>query len=146
MDELLLFTSCFQELSQMVPPRYFSGDRVEWISDANCLNPKYLLLYFILYLYRILISISTQFQSKIRIMLYLLFSCILFTRLRILTCLLSSVQLLWPLELQPTRLPTSPWDFPSKFTGVGCYFLLQVIFLMPPSDNYAIKYSAIASL
>ena len=99
MDELLLFTSCFQELSQMVPPRYFSGDRVEWISDANCLNPKYLLLYFILYLYRILISISTQFQSKIRIMLYLLFSCILFTRLRILTCLLSSVQLLWPLEL-----------------------------------------------
>ena len=28
----------------------------------------------------------------------------------------------------PTRL-LSPWDFLSKNTGVGCYFLLQRIFL-----------------
>ena len=34
---------------------------------------------------------------------------------------------LWPHGLQPTRL-LCPWDFPSKNTGVGCYFLLQGIF------------------
>ena len=30
--------------------------------------------------------------------------------------------------LQPTRL-LCPWDSPGKYTGVGCYFLLQGIFL-----------------
>ena len=35
---------------------------------------------------------------------------------------------LQPHGLQPTRL-LCPWDFPSKNTGVGCYFLLQGIFL-----------------
>ena len=30
-----------------------------------------------------------------------------------------------PHGLQPTRL-LRPWDFPSKSTGVGCHFLLQV--------------------
>ena len=29
--------------------------------------------------------------------------------------------------LQPTRL-LCPWDFPGRSTGVGCHFLLQVIF------------------
>ena len=29
--------------------------------------------------------------------------------------------------LKPTRL-LCPWDFPGKNTGVGCHFLLQVIF------------------
>ena len=33
--------------------------------------------------------------------------------------------LLWLHGLEPTRLPC-PWDFPSKNTGVGCHFLLQV--------------------
>ena len=31
-------------------------------------------------------------------------------------------------ELQPSRL-LCPWDFPGKSTGVGCHFLLQMIFL-----------------
>ena len=35
--------------------------------------------------------------------------------------------LLWPRGLQPARLPC-PWDFPSKNTGVGSYFLLRRIF------------------
>ena len=30
--------------------------------------------------------------------------------------------------IYPTRL-LCPWDFPGKNTGVGCYFLLQGIFL-----------------
>ena len=34
---------------------------------------------------------------------------------------------LWPHGLQPTRL-LCPWDFPGKYTGVGCHFLLQGIF------------------
>ena len=34
---------------------------------------------------------------------------------------------LWPHGLQPTRL-LCPWDFPGKDTGVGCHFLLLVIF------------------
>ena len=32
-----------------------------------------------------------------------------------------------PHGLQPTRL-LCPWDFPGKYTGVGCHFLLQGIF------------------
>ena len=34
---------------------------------------------------------------------------------------------LLPHGLQPTRL-FCPWDFPGKRTGVGCHFLLQMIF------------------
>ena len=34
---------------------------------------------------------------------------------------------LQPHGLQPTRLPC-PWNFPGKFTGLGCHFLLQGIF------------------
>ena len=33
-----------------------------------------------------------------------------------------------PHELEPTRL-LSLWNFPGKSIGVGCYFLLQEIFL-----------------
>ena len=33
----------------------------------------------------------------------------------------------WPHGLWPARLPCS-WNFPSKYTGVGCHFLLQGIF------------------
>ena len=33
-----------------------------------------------------------------------------------------------PHGLQPARL-LCPWNFPGKNTGVGCYFLLQGIFL-----------------
>ena len=36
--------------------------------------------------------------------------------------------LLRPHGLYPTRL-LCPWDFPCKYTGVGCHFLLQGIFL-----------------
>ena len=35
---------------------------------------------------------------------------------------------LWLYGLQPTRFPC-PWNSPGKNTGVGCHFLLQVIFL-----------------
>ena len=35
---------------------------------------------------------------------------------------------LQPHELQPSRLLGS-WNFPGKYTGVGCHFLLQGIFL-----------------
>ena len=41
--------------------------------------------------------------------------------------LLSSVRLLQPHGLQPTRL-LCPWDSPGKNTGVDCHFLLQGIF------------------
>ena len=42
----------------------------------------------------------------------------------------SHVQLFLRLHglMEPTRL-LCPWDFPGKKTGVGCYFLLQGIFL-----------------
>ena len=40
---------------------------------------------------------------------------------------------LQPHGLQPTRL-LCPWDFPGKSTGVGCYFLLQGIFLTQGSN------------
>ena len=36
--------------------------------------------------------------------------------------------------LQPARL-FCPWDSPGKNIGVGCYFLLQGIFLTQGSDN-----------
>ena len=35
---------------------------------------------------------------------------------------------LWPHGLQPARL-LHPWDFPGKYTGVGCHGLLQGISL-----------------
>ena len=35
--------------------------------------------------------------------------------------------LLWPRELEPTRL-FCPWNFPGKNAGVGCHFLLQGVF------------------
>ena len=38
-----------------------------------------------------------------------------------------------PQRRQPTRLPR-PWDFPGKRTGVGCHFLLQVIFPIQGSN------------
>ena len=51
-------------------------------------------------------------------------------------CVLSSsvtTDSLWPRGLQPSRL-LCPWDFPGKNTGVGCYFLLQGIFLTQGSN------------
>ena len=41
---------------------------------------------------------------------------------------------LQPRGLQPARL-LCPWDFPGKNTGVGCYFLLQEIFLNQGSNS-----------
>ena len=38
-------------------------------------------------------------------------------------------------ELYPTRF-LCPWKFPGKNTGVGCYFLLERIFLTPGSNSY----------
>ena len=43
---------------------------------------------------------------------------------------------LQPRELQPVRL-LSPPDFPGKNIGVGCHFLLQVIFLSPQLTSLA---------
>ena len=48
--------------------------------------------------------------------------------------LLSHVWLLQPQGLETTRL-FSPWDFPNKNTGVGCHFLLWVIFLTQESTR-----------
>ena len=42
---------------------------------------------------------------------------------------------LQPRGLQPTRL-LCPWAFPGKNTGVGCYFLLQGIFLTQGSNPW----------
>ena len=47
--------------------------------------------------------------------------------------LLSCAGLLRLHGLQPTRL-LCPWNFPGKNTGVGCYFLLQGIFLTQGSN------------
>ena len=41
--------------------------------------------------------------------------------------LIQSCPTLRPHGLQPARLP-SPWDSPSKNTGVGCHALLQYIY------------------
>ena len=46
-----------------------------------------------------------------------------------LSCLVLS-DILWPHGPWPARLLCS-WDFPSKYTGVGCHFLLQGIFPDP---------------
>ena len=43
--------------------------------------------------------------------------------------------LLWPHELQPTRL-LCPWDFPGKNTRVGHHFLLQGIFPTQESNPH----------
>ena len=40
---------------------------------------------------------------------------------------------LQPHGLQPIRV-FCPWDFPGKDPGVGCYFLLQMIFLTQGSN------------
>ena len=40
---------------------------------------------------------------------------------------------LWPHGLQPARL-LCPWHSPGKNTGVGCHFLLQVIFMTQGSN------------
>ena len=40
-----------------------------------------------------------------------------------------------PDGLQPTML-LCPWDFPSKNTGVGCYFLLQGMFQTQGSNPH----------
>ena len=34
-----------------------------------------------------------------------------------------------------------PWDFPGKATGVGCYFLLQWIFLPQTVDHHELSLS-----
>ena len=39
-----------------------------------------------------------------------------------------------PSSLQPHVLPLQAWDFPGKHTRVGCYFLLQEIFLTQGSN------------
>ena len=41
--------------------------------------------------------------------------------------------------LEPTRL-LSPWDFPSKKTGVRCHFLLQGIFLTQGSNLSLLRF------
>ena len=47
----------------------------------------------------------------------------------------SCLTLLQPHGLQPARL-LCPWDFPGKNTGVGCYLLLQGIFLTQEWNLY----------
>ena len=52
--------------------------------------------------------------------------------------------LLCPHGLQPSRL-LSPWDFPGKNTGVGCYFLLQGIFPTQGSNPCLLHWQADSS-
>ena len=56
--------------------------------------------------------------------------------------LLSRVQLLGLHGLQPTRL-LCPWGSPGKNTGVGCHFLLQVIFPTQGSNLHLLHYRQI---
>ena len=51
---------------------------------------------------------------------------------------------LQPHGLQPIRL-LSPWDFPGKDTGVGCYFLLLGIFLTQ-GPNSCLLHGQLSSL
>ena len=46
-----------------------------------------------------------------------------------------------PHGLQPARL-LCPWNFPGKSTGVGCHFLLQVIFLTQGLNPYLLHWQA----
>ena len=56
------------------------------------------------------------------------------TQLKSCMCVCSIVpDTLRPHGLHPARL-LCPWDFPGKNTGVGCYFLLQGIFLIQGSN------------
>ena len=48
---------------------------------------------------------------------------------------------LQPFGLQPARL-LCPRDFPGKNTGVGCYFLLQGIFLTQGSNLHLLYWQA----
>ena len=48
--------------------------------------------------------------------------------------LLSCVQLFMTLWAAAHQAPLSPWDFPSRNTGVGCHFLLCGIFLTQGSN------------
>ena len=47
---------------------------------------------------------------------------------------------LWAHGLQPTKL-LCPWDLPGKNAGVGCYFLLQGIFLSQGSNLGFLHYT-----
>ena len=47
-----------------------------------------------------------------------------------------------PHGLPPVRL-LHPWDFPGKITGVGCYLLLQGIFLTQRSNQDLLHWQAI---
>ena len=74
-------------------------------------------------------------------LLYFLFSLGALTTLRMRHCMhtcmfgcFSHVKLLRPYGLYPTRL-LCPWAFPGKNTGVGCYVLLQGIFLTEGSNR-----------
>ena len=49
------------------------------------------------------------------------------------TCTQLCPTLFWTHGLLPAR-PLSPWNFPGKNTGMGCYFLLQGIFLTQRSN------------
>ena len=48
---------------------------------------------------------------------------------------------LWPHRLKPARL-LCLWDFPGENTGVGCYFLLQGIFLTQGSNLHFLHWEA----
>ena len=50
-------------------------------------------------------------------------------------CVLSHVRLFVTSWTEPTRL-LCPWNSPGKNTRVGCYFLLQGIFLTQGSNLY----------
>ena len=70
---------------------------------------------------------DVQYNKKLRLVKYY------WTLMVVVGQSLSRARLLRPHGLQPTTL-LCPWDFPSKNSGVGCHFLLQVIFLTQESN------------
>ena len=76
------------------------------------------ILCFLCFLYFMILQLESK--DKLQVIVWL---ALVFVHVYVLSRL-SPVRLLWPCELQPSRL-LCPSDSPGKNTGVGCHALLQ---------------------
>ena len=108
-------------LFHCLAPQYYT-DSVENMNPekAGCVSNHDLSMQSTFFHWHSMDSSLSDFISLIS-----LICCCLVTK----SCLI----LLQSCGLEPTRL-LCPWDFPGKFTAVGCHFLLQGIFLTHGSN------------
>ena len=81
---------------------------------------------------RVVLNWHWKYQCKLMILSIHIYVCY---------CLVTKFCLthLRPHGLQLTRL-LCPWEFPGKNTGMGCHFLLQIIFLTKSSNPGCLHY------